>query len=777
MTQRQAGVRAAAKQALSLAAVAGLAGLITPAAASAADADAAEVSTEVSGVEIVSTRDQQPESPKYVAPILDTPQTITVVPRQVIEAQNLMSLRDVLSTLPGITFGAGEGGGGYGDSINLRGYSANNDIMVDGVRDSAQYTRSDPFNLEQIEVVNGASSVYSGAGSIGGSINMVSKRPIARDVTTVSVGGGTDDYLRGALDANHVFGDSTAVRLNLMGHRNDVPGRDVERYERWGVAPSVTFGMMSPTQVTLSYFHQEDDNTPQYGVPYASNSIVNGPLPGANPARYFGYRNIDTQQSDVDMFTVTVDHRFGDGFSLRNLSRYQQVDQLTIVNPPQGTFCLASGVNPQTGAACTPAFPEGSFLPSGPRGNLRDTNNELLYNQTDLSGQFELGGLKHSLALGVSFAKEEYDFDGGNVQRNADGTTPAFPVTSLSNPDSLYAGPVNFIRSTRSHGERENQAVYLFDAIELNPHFEINGGLRYEHNQGTFRTDAYSAAGVVTPGATAPNEDNLFSYRLGLVFKPTANASLYVAYGDSQNPSQQTVNGGCTVAAGPTGNCNVDPEEAENIEIGAKWNTMDGRLLLTAALFRNERSQYRVDDPTGQQQSLDGRSRVDGVALGVSGQVTPKLYVYANYTWLDSEFLQNASNSVVAAGADFRAGDPLPNTPEHSFNLWATYDLTRQLQIGYGLTYAGEYAYQRSGSAGPPAVIGPLLYSPDYVVHSLAVTYRINERVDLRLNVRNLTDEEYYTRVRSAGSTAVGGFGWATPGEARNATLTLNYRF
>jgi catecholate siderophore receptor len=189
LQRQRAGVRASVKPALSLAAVAGIAGLgFTPAHA----ADAADAAVEVTAVEVTAPMRAEPDSPKYTAPLVETPQTITVVPREVIEAQNLMSLRDVLSTLPGITFGAGEGGGGYGDSINLRGYSASSDLTVDGVRDSAQYTRSDPFNLEQIEVVNGANSAYAGAGSAGGSINMVSKGPRGRDAAEISIGGGSD---------------------------------------------------------------------------------------------------------------------------------------------------------------------------------------------------------------------------------------------------------------------------------------------------------------------------------------------------------------------------------------------------------------------------------------------------------------------------------------------------------------------------------------------------------------------------------------------------------
>ena len=192
------------------------------------------------------------ESPKATAPLLDTPQTITVISDQVLRKQNLLTLRDALATVPGITFGAGEGGGGYGDSINLRGYSANTDITQDGVRDTAQYSRTDPFNLQQIEVYNGANTVFSGSGSVGGTINLVSKTPQRENLTIVSGGVGTDNYCRATVDSNLRVSDLIAVRLNAMYHENDVPGRDVESYERWGVAPSIKIGVEGPTSLTTT---------------------------------------------------------------------------------------------------------------------------------------------------------------------------------------------------------------------------------------------------------------------------------------------------------------------------------------------------------------------------------------------------------------------------------------------------------------------------------------------------------------------------------------------
>jgi catecholate siderophore receptor len=784
MTKSAHGVAVRRKPALAAAAVAGLAGLSLSGFAHAADvAVDADTAPTVGGVDVEGKRNQ-PSNPKLTADPLNTPQTITVVSKGVIEAQNLLSLRDILSTVPGITFGAGEGGGGFGDSINLRGYSANNDITIDGVRDSAQYSRSDPFNLEQIEVTNGANSVYSGSGSVGGTINIVSKRPSARDSRTLTGGVGTDNYYRATADVNQRLNDKVAVRLNAMVHRQDAAGRDVETFERWGVAPAITIGLDGPTQFTALYFHQKDDNTPQYGVPFYNGRA----LPGVDPSRYYGYRNVDKQEQTVDMLTGVVDHDFGEGLTFRNLTRWQKVTQLLVVDPPQGVWCLANGMKPAawnqsttatnlTGfTPCLATDPApGFYQPSGPRGTLRDTENTLLYNQTDLSWTGDVGGLRHTVVAGVAFLAEDFRLDAGNVLRQANGAVVVLPPMSIADPDDVYAGPLNFIQASAQDGERKNQAVYLFDNIEFNERFSLNFGVRYEHNEGSNRTDTYATSGAtlgqITPGRTFENEENLVTYRAGLVYRPIPNASLYVAYGNSQTPSQATVNGSgaCTVAT-----CDVKPEKAENFEVGAKWD-VHGKLSLTAALFRNDRTNYRVasGDPAQPEQQLDGSARVDGIALGASGQITDRWAVFANYTYLDSQVLQGVSDLIARQGQDFTKGDAIANVPDHAFSLFTTYDVTDAIQVGYSVTYQGEmYLSQHgavTGSNPPVRTTIPLVKTQDYWVHRATVSWAVRRDWALRLNVTNLFDEVYYTRGRNNG--------WATPGERRSATLTAEYRF
>ncbi len=729
--------------------------------------------------------DEQPagklESPKRTRPVRDTPQTITVLSNEVIEQQNLLSLRDVLSTVPGITFGAGEGGGGYGDSINFRGYSANNDITVDGVRDSAQYTRSDPFNLEQIEVTNGANSVISGAGSVGGNINLVTKRPKAGDEMIVTGGIGTDNYYRATADLNKRVNDLIAVRLNAMWHRNDVPGRDVEYNHRWGVAPAVTFGIDGPTRLTLQYLHQEDDNIPQYGLPYFQTATNSGLVPGVHRSDYFGYRNVDRQRINVDQLTATFDHDFSDTVSIRYLTRWQDVTQFSLVNPPQGTWCSANGMSVAAApAACGYA---GYYQPSGPRGTTRDSRNQLMFDQVDLKAVFSTGAVEHTIDLGAAATWEKYDLYSGNSLRNANGTAvyTTFPLMNIDNPNdvvagtgnytygsNVYTGAMNFIRSAHQMGEQTNVAAYLFDTMKLGK-FELNAGARVERNTGTYRNDTISTAtttlGQVTPGTEVENKATLFSYRVGLVYKPVEPVSLYVAYGNSRTPSKASVNGSCTIAGvnGATATtCNVSPESARNIEVGAKAELFDGGLLLTASAFRNERNKYAVAsaDPTVPDQQLDGKSRVNGIALGATGKITPDWSITANYTYLDSKLVRSVAQNGATATADPAAGSELTQTPKNSASLLTTYRLPFGLTIGYSATYQGSFALNT-----PTAASSVVYRSDDYLIHNAYLSYDFTRNLSAQLNVKNIGDKLYFTRIRNNG--------WATPGDGRSAILTI----
>lgn len=700
-------------------------------------------------------------SPKYTAPLLDTPQNITVIPKEVITDQNVLTLREILGNVPGVTFGAGEGGGGYGDSINLRGYSANSDILVDGVRDSAQTTRSDPFNLQQVEVFKGPNSAYAGAGSVAGNINLVSKSPELEDYMNFTGAIGTDAYYRSTADLNHRLGPTMAARLNVMAHANDVAERDEVEYERWGVAPSISFGLGTPTQFTLAYFHQEDDNIPDYGIPLRDFERV----PGVDRSDFYGYRGIDEQDIDTDTVTATFQHAFTDKLRVRNLWRWAQVDNLTIASGIQGRVCVEAGAQPlgQTGVAACAAG--GTYEPTaGPRALLRDYRNSLMANQTDLTYEFGTGPISHTLVAGVQILNEDYDRDGASSLFRTPGTqtVPTLPATDLYYPDLQFDGELNYSLSDRAKADLKSQAFYLLDTIKLTEQWQITGGVRFEHSSAQI-----AALAPTTPTSRISTKDDLFSGRVGLVYKPVPEGTLYAAYGESKNPASITIvsnprpgnDGSLTL-----NNANIEPEKTESVEIGVKWNLLQERLQLSGALFQNDRTNTRVasGDPLAPEQVLDGESRVKGVEFGATGQVTDELSVYFTYAYLDSEILQSISDDDEDDGdVDPQKGHALPATPQNSGNVWITYALPRGFEVGYGAQYVGEWHYT---AVDPDKV-------DDFWLQNALVGYRVNRHFHVRVNVNNLADETYFTRVR--GNV----IGWGDPGIGRTTVMTATLNF
>ncbi|TVV70454.1 TonB-dependent receptor [Sphingomonas solaris] len=758
---------------------------------------------------------ERAENPKYTRPLLDLPQTITVIGAQTIRQQNLLTLREVLGTVPGITFGAGEGGFGYGDRINLRGYSANNDITVDGVRSGAVLSRNETYNIEQIEVTNGANSVVNGGGSVGGTINLVTKRPTAENTTVLNAGIGTDNYYRATVDSNVRLNELIAVRLNAVYHENDIPGRQVENNKRWGVAPAIRIGIDGPTSLTFQYEHLDDESLPQYGIPYFAT--LGGVIPDINREGYYGFRNVDTQKSKTNSLQAIFAHRFSDTVSIRNLTRYENIRQYTVTSQPAGTFCLDNGLT-STGGACTVAIstaparnltiPAGYYLPTGGRGTTRHIRNQTAYNQTDLTAVVNTFGAEHTLVLGASALWEKYALDSGNILRAADGSNPFaapgyYPLTSIANPNgvivgpaattglariygsNVYTGPINYIRGAYSDGEQTSYAAYLFDAVKITDWFELNGGMRYERFSGENVTRNFSTA-VATLGqpttTTGPFRatDHLFSYRIGAVVKPMPNVSVYAAFGNSRTPSKASVDGSCALAT-----CNTAPESAKNYEIGAKADVFDGGLQLAAALFRNERDKYRLvsGDPTIPDQVLDGKSRVDGIALSATGNIGEAFSIFANYTYLDSKVVRGVSRFCLAnpgagtcansaAFPDPVAGVALQSTPKHSGSGFATYRLPFGLELGYGLTYQGSFLLNVPTLAQLAANNYVAYRVNDYVTHRLMVTYPVTSALRAQLNVQNFTNEKYVTTVRTATGNS-----WAQPGATRSAVLSLFYTF
>lgn len=737
-------------------------------------AQAQESKTQLPTVKVEDTaipyKAEKTSSPKYTEPLRDTPQNITVITSDLIQSQGVQSLRDILSNVPGITFGGAEGGNGYGDNIIMRGYDISNnasDITVDGVRDSARITRSDSFNLESVEVTKGPNSVYSGAGSVSGNVNLVTESPKNEDLTTVSAGLGTENYQRATLDTNKVIDEGVAFRLNLMTHGNEVAGRDFVEFERWGVAPSVAFGLDTETKIVLSAHFQDDQGWNDYGVPMRMGKEV----PGVDRSNYYGFHNLDGENSDSRSFSATLDHVFSEKLSLRNLSRWSQVDGRFVNTAIGGRVCVEAGeypigttaTSPSDNSVCTAS---GTYEYSGgPRGAGRNSVNTNALTQTDITWDFSTGDVENTLVLGNQISTERGDRENYNYI----STAAPYAVTDLYNPNSYWSGAVDKTLTAKSNSELDVVALYAFNTVKFSPQWQASLGLRYDHY--TVAQETFSVSGGAVTGinevSTLKYNEEFITGRLGLVYKPRENASIYAAFGTSSNPPTPSANVSCNGAS----NCFVEPEESVNYELGTKWDLLDGRLGLTAALFRNAKENARIasGNPDAPQQVLDGESHVDGLEFGISGQINDKWSVFAGYVFLDSEIGQSISDYSIAEGnADPQKGHAIANTPENSGTLWTTYSFDTGIEVSYGMRFAsGAYIANGPTTVGTET-IDPKI--PSYLVHNAAVNYSFGQ-ASLQLNLNNLTNEEYFVTVSTNPNR------WALPAPERSAILTGTYSF
>ncbi|MBF7683282.1 TonB-dependent siderophore receptor [Acinetobacter sp. B5B] len=694
-------------------------------------------------------------SDKRAQPLLNTPRTTQIISEKSLKEQNLLSLQDALSKTPGVSFGAGEGGGGYGDKITLRGYDATANITADGLRDTALTTRSDLFNYEAVEITKGANSVENGAGQVSGGVNLVTKTPKDKDFNRLSVGLGTDDYTRFTSDFNKVINDDIAFRLNLMAHKNTYPERD-ESLKRWGIAPSLTFGIGDKTKATFSYLHQKDDNDPLYGVPYYNGRS----LPGISNKNNYGYSDVDNIRITNDTGLLKVKSEVTDNIDFNSTTRLSKIHQIATVSAPQGTFCLANGLAPtaytntnSTGyIKCTTP---GQYIVSGPRGFQRDTETKQIANDSNFKIKLSTEHITNAFIIGGGFSQEDYTLKSGGYLNNTNGSAIARPNMNVYNPNHTWNNSTNYIQtdSRTGSGSLDTYYGYIFNNTQLGSHWLIDLGARYDRTDGVYR----NVNGAVTGSQNA----NLFSYSGGITFKPTPEISMYISYANSEKPTIGVASESCTSTA-VNNTCNVKPETAVNYEAGVKWEA-NPDLLLTIAGFRNERNKVRVQGGDGFNYILDGKNYVNGIEAGLVGNITPKWEITASMAWMKGKYDQTAANGI----QDFSKGDYITQVPEYSGNLWTTYKINNQWQIGYGATYQGEmYLSTRTSPANNKIA---QVKSEDYLLHNASITYTMNKNLNFQLIGRNLSNKVYYTHIRNNG--------WAMPGEGRQTVLNINYNF
>jgi catecholate siderophore receptor len=684
-----------------------------------------------------------PSSAKYAKPLVEVPQTISVIPADIMHAQGVTTLSEALRNVPGITLQAGEGGGASntsGDMFNLRGFSASNSLFVDGVRDDGLMSR-DVFNLEQVEVFMGPTGADVGRGNAAGYVNMATKTPHGQSSYAATYGYGTADQNRSTLDLNHALAvgsdatwlNRTAFRLNALWQDGGVPGRQIVEQKNQAIAPSIALGLNTSTRVTAAAQITRQDNVPDYGIPgsaWSESALAPTTVVAAQPVdftNFYGSAGYDYDRVNQKSYTTRVEHDVNHALTLRNQTRYNKTRREAIITAIQ---------NPAS------FLPDTQTVALSRQGNERE--NQIVSNQTSVVARFATGGVRHAANAGVEVSTEKQ-------------FAPSVIGVGTRNPTDIYhPSPFDVVSGFRpergvayTNGRSNTVGVYAFDAVDIGEKWQVSGGLRWEHYDAAF--EAVDALGAKT--ADLSTADGLFSGKAGVLFKVTDQANVYASVGSSVTPPG-TANFTLSTQPNNQNNPNVKPQESRNYEIGTKLAFYNNRLALSAAAFRtdNENVIFTVDataiPPVFNQ---DDAQRVSGLTIGSTGRITDRWQVMANAGYLNTrQISQNPGTN----------GRRLTLTPKFSGSVWSSYDFPLGVTVGGGVRFMDEVFVNAANT----------IRVPRYTIADMMVEYDLNTHLSLRLNMTNLTDERYIRNVNNNG-------GRFNPGTPRAATLTSSVRF
>ncbi|HZF94972.1 MAG TPA: TonB-dependent siderophore receptor [Allosphingosinicella sp.] len=714
-----------------LAAPVHLAGDVAAAPAVAAAADAALA---LAGTDSASDEDQTSivvtgQRPEYGASttragtrtdtdIRDVPQAITVISESQIEDQNLRSIADVLTYVPGAIAGTGEANR---DQISLRGNNTTADFFLDGLRDDAQYFR-DLYNLDRVEVLRGPNAMIFGRGGGGGVVNRVTKRSSGNAYREVSAGLDSEGGFRLTGDIDTPLTDGVGVRVNGVYENGESFRRGVE-LERYGINPTLG-ARFGGTRIDLSYEHFRDQRTTDRGVPATPGGTV------ANPARplegfdsiFFGDPEDSFSDAEVNIASFAIEHRFSDALTLRNRTQYADYDK-GYQNVYPGAVNAAAQIVALTA--------------------YRDTSHrQNLISQTDLILTADTGGIGHTLLLGFELGRQETlsrrlngFFQPSNaLVFNAPLATPTIDANIVFRP---FTSTAMTTRTNFSDSEATIAAVYIQDQVRISDALEIVAGLRFDR----FEIDAVN----LNNNAEFSRTDELLSPRLGLIVRPTDDLSLYASYSRSYLPSAGDQFASLDLSASA-----LKPERFDNYELGAKWELFDG-LLATIAVYRLDRTNTRAFAPDGRTIVQTGAQRSRGLEIGLERQLSNRWQISGGYALQDAE--------ITEATAAAPAGRTVPFVPRHQFSLWNRYDVTERLGVGLGVV-------ARSAMF---ASISNAVRLPGYARADAALFYELAEGIEAQVNVENLFGRDYFGTAHSDNNIA--------PGAPRTARATVRFTF
>ncbi|MGY8631231.1 TonB-dependent receptor [Bradyrhizobium sp. 14AA] len=719
---------------------------------------------------------------KFPEKLVDTPKSITVLSKEVLADKNATSLKQAILSTAGVTLGSGEGGNAFGDRFFIRGFDARNDIFIDGVRDSGVSVREN-FFTEQVEILRGPGSTFSGRGVAGGAINIVTKQAATeKSFYNMDTTFGTDQTKRVTLDVNQVINPTLAVRAGGLFQDANVAGRDFVKDNRNGAFVATTWKPTDAVKVTANYIHTELTGVPDFGVPYyrpSTTSTAGGPFPdfGSNRNNWYGQINRDFYRTGQDIGSLNAEVQITPDLMVSNKFRASRSTQNYV------------GTLPESPVIATPL--SASTLTMNPQSRLQIT--DVIANQTEATYKFQDGvGFKHTALAGIEVDRERSSIDkylGLTSEGNGIPTSPAGSPTGVSifaPQDTFLPGKALALAGLPTKIGIDTVSGYVMDSANYRDLVILNGGFRYDNY--SIKSTGYAANGTLGQQSA---EFLIPNFNLGLTLKPAPNGSVYVAYATSANPVGAEFDGTSTAYGGlnPTlagGNTQIfGPEKNKAIELGTKWELFDRHLLLTAALFQTTKDNARESQnvgsaaaaaplgcvyPTGTTGNIScitagAAYRIRGIDLGIGGKITDKWSVFGGLVLMQSEVTQSLAPSANKTLYPTNVGRPLANIAHESFSLLSKYQLTDVWELG------GQAVYRSKIYGGTLLAANQGTSLPSYWRFDVFAEAKIDKNWQVKLFVNNIFDKRYYDALYQSAAPFV----LEAPGRAAYLVLSARY--
>ena len=714
------------------------------------------------------------QSPKFTQPLRETPQTIQIITSEVFTQQGATTLTEALRNSPGVgTFYAGENGNTTtGDAIYMRGFDTSNSIFVDGIRDLGSISR-DVFNIEQIEVIKGPAGTDYGRTAPTGSVNLATKQAHLGNAVSGLVSVGSDGQRRAQADLNQTLGSvpGAALRLNTLWQDSDLPHRDHVNNSRVGIAPSLGLGLDGATRAYVNLLYVRQDNVPDGFVPTIGlpgwtpqpglEALAGNPV---DPHNFYGTRH-DHDDSVARMATARIEHDLSDTLRLTNTTRWGQTEQDYLLTAFMSTGGVDDNGEPSGNIGWTDPDDLSTYTLNRSLPTIKDQVNEILTNQLNLRADLGSGAIRHTLSTGLEVIREEQTAYGNTA-------TGTVPPASLYAPDWDAPGTLSISRNGGAGvGRTDTVAVYVFDTVRFGERFIVTGGLRADRYQTEYRNTTPCGGtgrgavdcgdlpqGTLVETINAEDDDTLFNWKLGALYKPVETASVYINYAISQQPP-----GGSNFQFSTSTNSldrpNLDPQKAATYELGTKWDVLDEMLSLNLALFRTEVTNEINADDTDENgvPRQTGEKRVEGIEILAVGNLTRNWSVSAGYSHLSTSV--EAGRTVTADGSE-----NLTYTPDASLTGWTAYRFPFGLLVGGGVRHTDGLRRGTDGAVGTPT------YTESYTVVDAVVAYAFSPQLALRVNGYNLADEDYVASINKSGYRYM-------PGASRTFLFSADFRF